>query len=131
MRKVTFDTPAIYGDHHVKEVRQILAQIPGVQDIYASSAFHIVEVTYDETLVTEADLAARLDAAGYFGDFLFAQERGVAASIEGERGRSFFRHTQVFETTRQVVSFSQNVNTMGRPLWNCPGFGVIKKGMDE
>lgn len=131
MRTAKFETPAVYGDHHVKEVRRILSQIEGVQEIYASSAFHIVEVTYDESRVTEAELAAQLTAAGYFGEFAFAEEKGVPASLESERGKSFFRHTQVFETTREVVGFSQKVGATGRPLWNCPGFGVIKNRMED
>jgi hypothetical protein len=44
---------------------------------------------------------------------------------------SYFRHTEVFETSRQVVSFAQKVSYSGKPLWNCPGFGVIKSNMEE
>jgi copper chaperone CopZ len=131
MRTVTFETPALYGDHHVKEVRRILTAVPGVQEVYASSAFHIVEVTFDENQVAEADLAARLGETGYLDELAFPQEKGVAATLEAERSKSFFRRTQVFENVRQVVSFSQKVSYTGRPLWNCPGFGVIKTEMED
>ena len=30
MQKVTYETPALYGDHHVLEVRRILLELPGV-----------------------------------------------------------------------------------------------------
>ena len=131
MRTVTFETPALYGDHHVKEVRRILTAVPGVQDVYASSAFHIVDVTFDETQVAEADLAAKLGECGYLDELTFPQEKGVPATENGSRAESFFRHTEVYETARQVVSFSQTVSYTGRPLWNCPGFGVIKNKMEE
>ena len=131
MKTVTFETPALYGDHHVKEVRRILAAIPGVQDVYASSAFHIVEVAFDESQVAETDLAAALGATGYLDAHTFPQENGVAATLDAERAKSFFRHTQVYDTARQGIGFSQNVSYTGRPLWNCPGFGVIKTTMEE
>ena len=130
-KTMTFDTPALYGDHHVVEVRRLLLEMPGVEDVYASSAFHIVDVTYDPDKVQEADLAHKLDEAGYLGKFLLPQEKGVAMYQESDRSLAFFRHTDVFETTRKVVSFTQNVNYSGRPLWNCPGFGVIKNKMED
>ena len=40
------------------------------------------------------------------------------------------RHTLVYEQTKQQISFTQNVGPQGRPLWPCPGMGVIR-GMDE
>jgi copper chaperone CopZ len=130
-KTVTFDTPALYGDHHVQEVRRLLLEMPGVEDVYASSAFHIVDVTYDPDKVQEADLVRKLDEAGYLGELLLPQEKGFAMYQQDDRSAVFFRHTDVFETTRKVVSFAQNVNTSGRPLWNCPGFGVIKNKMED
>ena len=38
-----------------------------------------------------------------------------------------YEHT--YETIKQTVSFAQQVNYQGRPLWHCPGIGAIK--MDE
>lgn len=123
MKKHTFEVPTLYGDHHVVEVRRILTEIPGVQDVYASSAFQVVEVTYDETLTNDLEIAQKLDAAGYLGEWTFPIEFGA---FQEEERKPFFRHTQVYENTRQVVSFSQKVNYSGRPLWPCPGMGVIK-----
>jgi hypothetical protein len=119
----------MYGDHHVVEVRRILAAIPGVHDIYASSAFHVVQVTYDETQTNDIDLQVKLDNAGYLGEWSVLTETGTAVgSAEGKP--PFLRHTATYEQLRQTVSFSQNVSYQGRPLWPCPGMGVIK-GMDE
>jgi copper chaperone CopZ len=130
-KTVTFDTPALYADHHVLEVRRILLAIPGVEDVYASSAFRVVDVTYDDTKVSEAQVAGQLDEAGYLGGWLLPEEQGVAADVQTDKALNFFRHTEVFETSRQVVSFAQKVNYTGKPLWNCPGFGVIKSKMED
>jgi hypothetical protein len=39
MNTLTLELPAIYGDHHVLEVRRILFELPGIEDVYASSNF--------------------------------------------------------------------------------------------
>jgi len=132
MKTVTFDTPALYGDHHVKEARRILAAVPGGQEIYASSAFRVIEVSFDEAQVSEADLSAKLVENGYMGEIAMPAEQGVAAHIAKEQsGEVFFRHTQVFEGAKHAVSFGQTVEYSGRPLWNCPGFGVVKNKMED
>ncbi len=121
--KVTFETPAMYGDHHVIEVRRILLELPGIQDVYASSCFHVVEVSYDPALITPDTIRASLEEAGYLEELPAPAEAGVAATADSEG--AFFRHTAVYEQTRQVVSFTQQVDTVGRPLWPCPGMGVL------
>lgn len=129
MKSVTFEVPAMYGDHHVVEVRKILSAVSGVQDIYASSAFHVVLVTYDESKTNDIDLQVILDNAGYLGEWSIQTETGKAVNtVEGQQ--AFFRHTATYEQLKQTVSFSQNISYQGRPLWPCPGMGVIK-GMDE
>jgi len=130
VKTVTYDLPNLYGDHHVLEVRRILLGIPGVVDVYASSAFRMVEVTYDPAITNDLDIAVKLDGSGYLGEWSMPVEAGVSTYL-GDRSRSFFRHTAIYETTRQVVSFSQNVNYTGRPLWTCPGMGVIKNKMED
>jgi copper chaperone CopZ len=132
MRKfVTFETPALFGDHHVIEVRRLLLALPGVEDVYASSAFRVVSVTFDLDKTSEETISKMLSDAGYLGDWLQPEEKGTAAETETERSKSYFRHTEVFETSRQVVSFTQRVSYSGRPLWNCPGLGVINNKMEE
>jgi len=130
VKTVTYDLPNLYGDHHVLEVRRILLEIPGVVDVYASSAFRMVEVTYDPALTNDLDIAVKLDESGYLGEWSMPMEAGASTYL-GDRSRSYFRHTAVYETTRQVVSFSQNVSYTGRPLWTCPGMGVIKNKMED
>ena len=55
-------------------------------------------------------------------------ELGTAAQ-QGDGQKPFFRHTATYETIKQTVSFAQRVSYQGRPLWQCPGIGVVK--MDE
>jgi len=128
---ITIDTPSLYGDHHVLEVRGLLHELPGIENVYASSAFHIVEVTFDPDKIKESEIIGKLKEKGYLEELSFSQETGVAPYSVGDRQAPFFRHTDVFETSRSVVSFAQNVSYSGRPLWNCPGMGMIKEKMED
>ena len=128
MKTKAFEVPALYGDHHVTEVRRILLQLEGVTDVYASSAFQVIEVTYDESKINDLEIAIKLDEAGYLGEWSVPIEMG-AAPEQGSGEKPFFRHTTTYETVKQTVSFAQHVNYQGRPLWHCPGIGAVK--MDE
>lgn len=130
MKSYSLELPALYGDHHVIEVRRILFEIPGIQDVYASSAFHFVEVTYDPAQVNEEAIKQKLAEAGYLEEWVFPTETGKAVT-EDLLSPQFFRHTAVYEAAQQTVSFQQSVSYSGRPLWNCPGFGVIKSKMED
>jgi copper chaperone CopZ len=132
METLTLELPAMYGDHHVVEVRRILFELPGVTDVYASSGFHVVEVSYDPKQIGEDGIKAALDKAGYLGDLQVPFETGIAATARGGNGngtKTYFRHTAAYEATH-VVSFAQKVTYAGRPLWPCPGLGPIS-AMDE
>jgi copper chaperone CopZ len=131
MRKVTYETPSLYGDHHVTEVRRILLELPGVVDVYASSAFQVVEVTYDPEKINDLEIAMKLDTAGYLGEWTVPIESGAAAYHSEADVTPYFRHTAAYEQTRLVVSFAQNVSYLGRPLWPCPGMGIISKPMED
>jgi copper chaperone CopZ len=127
---VTIEIPTMYGDHHVLEVRKILQEIPGVQEIYASSCFGVVQVTYDPTLTNDLEIKLRLDNAGYLGEWTMPAEF-ASAEVKNAEQPKYFRHTEVFETTKNIVSFAQNVSYTGRPLWPCPGMGALKVKMEE
>ncbi len=124
MEKITIDLPTMYGDHHVTEVRRIVQAISGVDDVYASSAFRVVEITFDPEKVSPEQIKSELQQAGYSGDLPVPVEMGTEA-VQGNGGKVYFRHTAVYETTRNVVSFQQRVNYQGRPLWPCPGMGPL------
>ncbi|HEX9839306.1 MAG TPA: heavy-metal-associated domain-containing protein [Anaerolineales bacterium] len=124
MKTKTFEAPTLYADHHVTEVRRILGGLDGVQDVYASSAFQVIEVTYDENKINDLEIAIKLDEAGYLGEWTIPIEMATAAQ-QGDGKKPYFRHTTTYETTKQTVSFAQKVNYKGRPLWHCPGMGAV------
>lgn len=124
MKTITYDVPSLFGDHHVTEIRNLLLAIPGVQEVYASSSFLIVEVTYDPGMVNDLQIAMALDEKGYLGEWSLPSEVGAVID-SSESAEIFNRHTAVYEQTKQVMSFGQKVESTGRPLWNCPGMGVM------
>ena len=125
METKSFDAPALFGDHHVSEVRRILKELTGVSDVYASSAFQIIEVTFDPATIKAEQLEARLQEAGYLGEIPMLVETGIA--VEKVGNDAFFRHTATYETVKTTVSFAQRVDYSGRPLWPCPGMSPAKK----
>jgi copper chaperone CopZ len=119
MTSITIDVPVMYADHHVVEVRRLLFEIPGVDTIDASSAFQVVEIEYDPEKTSEDVLKQTLDDAGYLGDLSLPTESGQPAV--GRDGTTYFRHTAAYETAGTPVSFGQEIISVGRPLWPCPG----------
>ena len=109
-------------------MRHLLLALSGVAEVNASSCFQTVEVSFDPAKVAAAQIRARLEEAGYLDELLVPMETGVAVSQEAKSSETtFFRHTAAFEQTKHVVSFAQDVSTQGRPLWPCPGLGVITR----
>ena len=126
MKKVSITVPAMYGDHHVLEVRRLLLEMPGVADVNASSCFQTVEISYDPAKISPDELTNKLDQAGYLEALPVPVETGEPVSQESKRnGNSYFRHTTSYEQAKRVVSFAQTISSSGRPLWPCPGVGVI------
>jgi copper chaperone CopZ len=126
MKTINLELPALFGDHHVIEVRRLLLELPGVDDVYASSCFQVVEITFDEKKVKEAAITEKLDEAGYLGEIPIAQETSEANSQE-EDARPFFRKSAFYPQTQKTIGFAQNVGFEGRPLWPCPGMGPLEK----
>ena len=132
MKKLTLDLPTMYGDHHVIEVRRLLLALPGVEAVYASSSFRLVEVEYDPAKVKDQEIQATLETAGYLGDWVVAVEPGEATVRQRSgNGAGYFRHTAVYEQTRQNISFTQESGFVHRPLWPCPGMGAINVKDEE
>lgn len=126
MKVVTMELPAMYGDHHVVEVRRILLEIPGVDDVYASSAFRAAEISFDPDLVAEEALRTRLKAAGYLDELPIPEEVPAESASTGGAKKGFYRYTAAHETSRQVIGFGQTVIHSGHGLWPCPGMSPIK-----
>ena len=115
----------MYGDHHVTEVRRILLELPGVETVYASSCFQVVEVSYDPARINAGAITARLDKAGYLGGLAAPLETGEAPVLP-DVGATYFRHTVTYQQTGRVIGFTQNVDQTGRALWPCPGMGTME-----
>ncbi|MDX1435429.1 MAG: heavy-metal-associated domain-containing protein [Anaerolineales bacterium] len=126
METLKLSLPAMYGDHHVVEVKRILSGQPGVIDLYASSCFQMVEIRFDPGLVQPETLKTALDEAGYLGEIPVPVEAGTTEG-EDTRDRSQFRHSIAYEQTGKTVSFARDVPFNGRALWPCPGLGVMKQ----
>lgn len=128
VKKILINVPAMYGDHHVLEVRRLLLEMPGVAEVNASSCFQTVEVTYDPTKLSADEIEGKLDETGYFETLPIPVEKGVTAEdqLKPDRKR-YFRHTTAYEQVKRIVSFAQDVHHTWPALWPCPGIGVIKK----
>jgi len=126
MRKVSITVPAMYGDHHVLEVRRVLLEMPGIIDVNASSCFQTVEISYEPSKINPDEFTAKLDQAGYLAELQLPIETGRPVSQEAKRnGQGFFRHTTSYEQAGRTVGFAQPVNLSEHSLWPCPGMGVI------
>jgi copper chaperone CopZ len=65
MQKVVLDVPMLWADHHVLAVRDVLLGLEGVEDVYASSAWKQVMVSFDPERVDAAAIEQCLAGAGY------------------------------------------------------------------
>ena len=68
MQQLVINVPAMYGDHHVMQVRQILLAIEGVSGVTASGARRKVAVDLDEKTTSADAVVQALAAAGYTPD---------------------------------------------------------------
>lgn len=82
MKKMVFDVPSLWADHHVLEARKALVNLEGVEDVYASSAWNQVMVTVDPEKVESAAIEKALAEAGYP-----VGEGGVPVLVEPTRIR--------------------------------------------
>jgi copper chaperone CopZ len=65
MEQLILDVPSMYGDHHVLRVRDALTGLEGVSEVYASSAWHQVIISFDPKKIQAAALETALSEAGY------------------------------------------------------------------
>jgi copper chaperone CopZ len=68
MEKTVLQVPKMWADHHVLKVREVLAALDGVEDIYASAAWKQVVVKYDSARLDETAIVEALVGAGYGTD---------------------------------------------------------------
>jgi copper chaperone CopZ len=125
METLTIDLPTMYGDHHTVEVRRILINLPGVEEVYASSAFRMVRVRVDPAQVNEATIRSKLSEAGYVGELSIPSEEWKTGTPKDTEDNPF-RHTATYENVK-TVAFAQQIDETSRALWPCPGMGLIKR----
>jgi copper chaperone CopZ len=126
MKKIGFDVPALYGDHHVLEVKRILFELPGIDDVYASSAFKYIEIEFDPDKISEDKIRTKLENSGYFDEITIPKEKGTVAYQNGQLD-AYFRHTDTLgEKEAMTINFGQDVKKVKKHLWNCPGLGIIE-----
>ncbi|HID88122.1 MAG TPA: copper chaperone [Anaerolineales bacterium] len=65
MKKIVLDVPLLWADHHVLKVRDVLGGLDGVEDMYVSSAWKKVLVTYDPGKIAPDAIEKALAEAGY------------------------------------------------------------------
>ncbi len=125
MQKFQIEVPAMFGDHHVLAVRNILLAINGVDDVFASAAWRTIEVTYDPNKVSPEQLERRLAEEGY------TQPAQVPA-LDPESVRSRRYSSSLVEATR-TFSFLESLPpiTDHRPLWPCPGMAPWRAETEE
>jgi hypothetical protein len=57
--------PAMFGDHHVVQVRQIVSALPGVKAVRASASRRTLSVTFNRAQLTVEALCAALAQGGF------------------------------------------------------------------
>ena len=65
MEEFQVEIPKLFGDHHAIAVKQALAQVPGIEQVWVSPARHLVKVLYDPDKVDVDTIVHRLARAGY------------------------------------------------------------------
>ena len=65
MKKITLKVPKMYGDHHTLTVRSALAELRGVESIFASTARKTVTVEYDDSTINPATIEEALKTVGF------------------------------------------------------------------
>ena len=65
MAKVVLEVPTLWADHHVLAIRDALAALEGVEDVYASSAWKQVLVAFDDAKTDKPAIQKALSDAGY------------------------------------------------------------------
>jgi excisionase family DNA binding protein len=84
MENALLSVPAMYADHHVIAVRNAIKAMPGVADVWASSAWRQVQVTYDPALLSPQDISRALEQAGYpAGEGQFGEGEALVAPTPG------------------------------------------------
>jgi len=123
MTDFSLELPVMYGDHHVQEVRRVLFGIEGVKEVYASSSFFTVNISYDAKKTNQKKIKTALEKAGYGGELAIPLEPTIP--VTEREGEKYFRRTTSSTQTENIIGFEQNVGYQGRSQWPVPGMGIL------
>lgn len=76
-QKESISLPAMFGDHHVVQVRQIVSALPGVQTVLASASRHKITVTFNRAQLSVEAISAALAQAGFAPNVVPAEATGT------------------------------------------------------
>lgn len=65
LQQISLSLPAMYGDHHVVKVRQLVTALPGITEVIASAERQRITVTFDPARLSTGEIASALEAGGY------------------------------------------------------------------
>jgi excisionase family DNA binding protein len=65
LKSIDLTIPRMYGDHHTLAVQRTLLQMAGIDNYQANTAHRQVHIDFDEEALSEADILAQLESAGY------------------------------------------------------------------
>ncbi len=116
MEKVSLNISVMYGDHHVLAVKSLLGALPGVESVFASSAFKHVVVAFDPGKISQADLVKVLTDNGYAPGVEMPVPVWKPVQQEGPR---FVRASGLAQMTMFNVPAMPTGEGGPRP---CPGF---------
>ena len=90
MKTFQIELPRMFADHHVIAVRKILLELPGIDEIYASSGFQTLQLSFDPEKLTEEEILAKLEETGYLGEMQIPRESNLPVTENGDK--KVFRH---------------------------------------
>ena len=122
-----FETPVEKATDEKGILEDFISTIP--DSVFGPDRVRFILENADK--LDDQEIETKLNEAGYLGEWELPVEADAATYLKADRTESYFRHTEVFEKSQHTVSFAQNVGTSGRPLWNCPGIGVVKTDMED
>jgi copper chaperone CopZ len=65
MEKIVLELPSMFADHHVLSVRDVLTGLEGIEEVYASSAWKQLMITFDKAKIKQPAIEKALAEAGF------------------------------------------------------------------
>jgi len=124
LQNETISLPAMYGDHHVVEVRQIVTALPGVKEVRASASRRKLFIAFDRAQVTLAAISAALAQGGFAPGATFAP--GAAPAAASETGD----HLPIVAAADQI-EVRESKYSPPPAFGVCPGLEVRYVGSDH